>query len=222
MKHSDGIWKRAVGLAIIIVTSLAAYPTSASGPPRSVSIVSQTAPSYEFINGQWFDGAGFVSGTLFSVAGALTRKRPKHVDSVIDPKGEYVVPPYAEAHTHNISRPPTEEELKPYREQGIFYVMNQGNLIPASLEALTSPAGPIEVRYANAPPTPSGGHPVALNKRAVERGGLKLTKAELDDRAVFVVDNPTDLDRVVRDPRGQTGLCQSVSGVHRRVCEAPR
>src|SRR6266851_6582681 len=42
--------------------------------------------SYQFINGQWFDGKGFRRQTFYSVNGFLTRKKPARVDEVVDLK----------------------------------------------------------------------------------------------------------------------------------------
>lgn len=183
------------GLVVALIISLSHLASLASVSERPPTRDVLATKSYEFTNGQWFDGNRFVPATFYSVAGHLTLRRPTKIDSVIDLKGQYVVPPFAEAHTHNIGRPPTQEELKPYIQQGIFYVMNQGNLISAGSIPASDPDSPVEVVYANGPLTPSGGHPVVLNERAVERGNLKLTKAELDGRAFFVVDDRSDLDR---------------------------
>ena len=38
--------------------------------------------SYEFTNGQWFDGSGFRQRTFYSVNGVLTSKKPAKVDEV--------------------------------------------------------------------------------------------------------------------------------------------
>jgi hypothetical protein len=58
--------------------------------------------NYEFINGQWFDGGKFTSKIFYSIEELLSSHKPRTVDSVIDLKGKYVVPPFGEAHNHNV------------------------------------------------------------------------------------------------------------------------
>jgi len=48
--------------------------------------------TYQFINGQWFDGKSFRRQTFYSVDGILTRKKPAKIDEVVDLKNGYVVP----------------------------------------------------------------------------------------------------------------------------------
>ena len=58
--------------------------------------------NYEFAHGQWFDGRKFVMKKFYVVGGKLTSRKPARVDSVIDLSGKYVVPPFGEAHNHNV------------------------------------------------------------------------------------------------------------------------
>jgi hypothetical protein len=58
--------------------------------------------NYEFINGHWFDGEKFTSKTFYSIGELLSTHKPRTVDSVIDLRGKYVVPPFGEAHNHNV------------------------------------------------------------------------------------------------------------------------
>src|SRR5687767_12531699 len=58
--------------------------------------------TYKFINGRWFDGKSFQRQTLYAVDGVLTKKKPVKVDETIDLADRFVVPPFAEAHNHNL------------------------------------------------------------------------------------------------------------------------
>ena len=60
------------------------------------------AHNYEFANGNWFDGQKFVPRTFYSVGGNLTNKRPARIDRVFDFSGKYIMPPFGEAHNHNL------------------------------------------------------------------------------------------------------------------------
>jgi hypothetical protein len=87
--------------------------------------------TYEFINGQWFDGQAFRSKGFYSVGGILTAKKRSKIDSVIDLAGKYVIPPFGEAHNHNLEWSDEETFLhlkRTYLEAGIFYIKNPNNL----------------------------------------------------------------------------------------------
>jgi len=94
--------------------------------------VAKTTHNYEFANGNWFDGQKFVRRTFYSAAGRLTSKRPPRVDRVFDLSGKYVVPPFGEAHNHNLDWSSDERFArvnKMYLDAGIFYVKNPNSLL---------------------------------------------------------------------------------------------
>jgi len=68
----------------------------------SQTLSTSSPKNYKFVNGQWFDGKSFQPQTFYSVDGLLTRKRPHGVIKTIDLANEFVVPPFAEAHNHNL------------------------------------------------------------------------------------------------------------------------
>jgi hypothetical protein len=159
-------------------------------------VVGRASATYGFRNAQWFDGERFRRGDLYSVAGALTFERPRQVDTTLDLSGKYVIPPLAEAHNHNVeSSPSFDEVVRNYLRDGIFYVKNP--CIPlASRTAIAHkvniPAG-LDVSFANGGITASGGHPLALARRNLERGGPLAMWGE--GGFYFFVDNQADLDR---------------------------
>ena len=71
----------------------------------------------EFANGYWFDGHTFRNRVFYSVNGVLTSRRPKRVDNSIDLKGGYVIPPFGEAHNHNIESA-NAEIIRKYLKDG--------------------------------------------------------------------------------------------------------
>jgi dihydroorotase-like cyclic amidohydrolase len=85
----------------------------------------------EFIKGWWFDGQKFRNKNFYSVGGVLTAKKPGKIDSIIDLGGRYVIPPFGEAHNHNVewNGEETFARIKRmYLEGGIFYIKNPNNL----------------------------------------------------------------------------------------------
>src|SRR5215208_1561901 len=84
--------------------------------------------NFEFVNGRWFDGHTFRNRIFYSVNGMLTSKRLNRVDSLIDLRGRYVIPPFGEAHNHNVEGA-NLEIIRKYLEDGVFYVKNP-NILP--------------------------------------------------------------------------------------------
>jgi hypothetical protein len=157
--------------------------------------VSSTRHNYEFANGNWFDSQKFVRGTFYSVGGVLRTKRPAHIDRVFDLSGKYVVPPFGEAHNHNLDWSSDERFARVnrmYLEAGIFYVKNPNSLLrskqptaarinlPTSVDAILSNGGL----------TGSGGHPIEI---VTPQRGFKPEDGE--GGFYYVIDGAKDLER---------------------------
>jgi imidazolonepropionase-like amidohydrolase len=151
-------------------------------------------PAAAFTNGRWFNGREFESRVMYSVNGRFATARPATIDTTIDLQNGYVVPPFGEAHNHNIegsSR--TDATLSRYIIEGIFYVMNPNNL-PRSVTALgdrVNMPNAIEAIFANGGLNVTGGHPYDLVQRNIGRGSWQPDDGEgafyhsIDDRAAL-------------------------------------
>jgi imidazolonepropionase-like amidohydrolase len=150
-------------------------------------------PVYELKGGRWFTGDRFVERVMWTVDGTLTDHRPAHIDSVLDLTGEFVIPPFAEAHTHNIGCPPTPAEAATYIASGILYVWNMGTTFPVRAN---EPAQPVEVTCASPPLTGQGSHLVLLNERSALRGNFPgLGPTDLDGKTHVLIDSAADVAR---------------------------
>ncbi len=154
--------------------------------------------NYEFVNGRWFDGQKFIPKNFYTVGARLTSKKPSRIDSVIDLTGKYVVPPFGEAHNHNVEWNNAEtfqRTTRMYLEAGVFYVKNPNNLPRARTPLLGKINVPtsIDVVFANGGLTASGGHPLGVVRRNLERGGMTTEDAE--GAFYFTIDSLADLDR---------------------------
>lgn len=115
--------------------------------------------------GQWFDGERFAPATWYVVDGKLTRKAPARVDVRISAEGRYVVPPYADAHNHNMQNAwgagrMVAEALK----QGVFYsaqLCANGPDVAPFRPLLNQPTTP-DVLFATACISATDGHPLGL------------------------------------------------------------
>ena len=157
-----------------------------------------TRYAYELRDGQWLGADGFRSDTRWVVEARLTTRRPRRVDSVIDLAGRWVVPPFGEAHNHNVdySTPArTDSLIARYLNDGVFYVRNPGNL-PRGRDSLRGrvnvPRG-VDAAFANGLLTGSGGHPTGLYRRNLARGAM--TPADGDGGFLWIIDSLPDLER---------------------------
>jgi imidazolonepropionase-like amidohydrolase len=140
-------------LALVILIALA--PTH---PLDAQSVRSRT---YELRGGWWLADTGFVRRSTFVVDGVLRDERPAVVDSVVELGDRYVVPPFADAHTHLLTDAATaQREADQLLAQGVFSVLSltgsaSGRRAAASRVNMSTS---VDVAYADAL-TSTRGHP---------------------------------------------------------------
>jgi hypothetical protein len=154
-------------------------------------------PVLAFVEGRWFTGSAFEERTAFAVDGVLSFAPPARVDATIDLAGGYVVPPFGEAHNHNIEHSSRiMHTIGQYLRDGVFYVKNPNNL-PRTRQPLAGtinvPAS-IDVVFANGGLTAADGHPIPLVRRNIERG--VWTEPDGEGAFYYRVNEEEDLDRV--------------------------
>jgi hypothetical protein len=164
--------------------------------------LAQDAPNIALINGRWFNGRSFETGTKYSVHGVLSINKPRQVNQTLDLAGSWIVPPFAEAHNHNIGTGVEADEMRAvqkYLTDGVFYVKIQGNL-PISDDgkqrlSLNRPGG-LDVVFAQGSLTATGGHPILLSEMLLSQGNYPgLSKQDLKDNRYFTIDSEADLER---------------------------
>lgn len=131
------------------------------------------AAVHAYRNGRWFDGRGFVERTMYVRDGTFVDEPASGADSAIDVRGRWVVPPFGEAHNHNVEAGPGFADRVPsYLFHGVFYVKNP-NVLPSKVdpirEAVNRPTG-IDVTFAGGGLTGPGGHPIGVVQRNLDRG----------------------------------------------------
>lgn len=156
----------------------------------------QSAKTIAFTHGRWFNGSSFEARTGYAVGTSLTFRRPNHIDQTIDLHGGFVIPPFGEAHNHNVeSLNKIDALIIRYLQHGIFYVKNPNSLArdrPVLAPKINQPQS-IDVVFSNAGLTGSGGHPVEIPERAIKRG--LWTKADAEGGFYFTIDNEADLEK---------------------------
>ena len=187
------------GFAILVtVAAVAACRTNARiGEPAAQTT---DAPSVALINGKWFNGVAFSEETMYMSRGVFTGAPMQKPDSVIDLHGGYVVPPFAEAHNHNIdaSSPETAKTLvAKYMKDGVFYGQNPSNVLRARrglVAFINVPAG-LDATFSNAGLTGPGGHPMGLYLRNLSRGGMSLSDTNSTEGFIWIIRDQADLAR---------------------------
>lgn len=136
-----------------------------------ITAFAQTSKVYEFSNGQWFDGKGFQKQQMYSVNGIFTGNKPKFIDEKIDLKNQFVIPPFADAHTHNLDGTYNlEKMIDAYLNEGTFYVQVLANYARGAKQAkpFLNKSSSLDVVYANGGLTSTLGHPfLAYEPRAM-------------------------------------------------------
>jgi hypothetical protein len=169
----------------------------------NVHVQAQGPVTLAFVNGRWFDGKTFSARTMYSLRGVFTSRKPPHVDQTLDLSGGWVVPPFGEAHNHNIGTGVEDRDRQAIRRflaDGVFYVKSQGNL-PLT-DAMKTQLGlnrpdSIDVVLAQGSLTATGGHPAYLVEELLLGRGFfpGYTKETLRDFRYFAIDSPADLER---------------------------
>jgi imidazolonepropionase-like amidohydrolase len=163
--------------------------------------------NYKFSNGNWFDGKKFKQQTFYSVNGILTKRAPSKIDETVDLKNGFVIPPFADAHTHNLDGVRDLDRLsKAYLNEGTFYVQVLGNHGSGAKEArpfLNKPST-IDVVYANGMLTCTYGHPFMVYEplelgiynpaEAFKRIAEVKKSRRAENEAYWFLDSKTDVD----------------------------
>ena len=183
-----------IGLALVVLVG------SKGSAPLSIPSVRTDSPSVMLTNGKWFDGSSFTDRTMYMSGGVFTDAPSGKADSVIDLRGGYVVPPFAEAHNHNFdaSSPETAKAVVArYMKDGVFYGQNPCNVLRARRGLagyINVPTG-IDVTFSNACITGPGGHPRGLFLRHLSRGGMLATDTNSTEGFLWIIANHSDLAR---------------------------
>jgi imidazolonepropionase-like amidohydrolase len=133
-----------------------------------------------FKNGNIFNGQTFDNKTFYVIDGTISFKAPGTIDSLINLQNKYVIPPYGEAHNHNMDDYKTDEKIENYLSKGIYYI-KVPNILPRSRKSIEDKINiptSVDVVFSNGGLTASNGHPLGLVKRNISRGVFKPEDAE--------------------------------------------
>jgi len=186
----------AVLTAVLLPATALAQPTVPLVPvPRR----NPDAPASAYLNGLWYEadasGVRFQPGDRYSIAGVFTADRPEVIGRTIDLGGAYVVPPFGEAHNHNVDGPRTLPAAARYLAQGIFYYKNPNDVaaVTAAGAGLFNKPDALDVVFAHGGLSVAKGHPEGLYRWLAK--GYGLDPDRLDGQAYFDVPTPEAVAR---------------------------
>jgi imidazolonepropionase-like amidohydrolase len=162
---------------------------------------------YQFKGGNWFINGKFTKTTFYTVNGYFTKEVPQTIDSVIDLQNKYCIPPFGDAHTHNLTdRYSIEAMANTYKKEGIFYVQvlgNPSNSAKMSREYLQKNQI-VETVFANGFLTATYGHgfypyePLALGiyspREQIKKQNVIKKSRIMENDAYFFLDKIEDVD----------------------------
>lgn len=166
-----------------------------------------TQKNYKFVNGKWFNGKTFKKKIFYSTKGVFSNKKPSQVDETIDLKNAFAIPPFGDAHTHNLDGVRDLDRIAgEYLKEGTFYVQVLANHATGAKEAkpfLNKPSTP-DVIYANGMLTCTFGHPFMVyeplamgiyNPQDAFRRVDEVKKSRIDENnAYWFLDSKQDVD----------------------------
>lgn len=203
----------AIACTVALATASACYTSAPPGSSSSIAASSAdgekslAGPAYAFINGQWFNGTEFESRNYYAVNGMLEARRPPRVDSTIDLHGGFVIPPFADAHTHNLDGPYNLDAMvDAYVKEGTFYVQvltNSRSRAEQVRSRFNHPCA-LDVAYANGGLTSTLSHPFqayepaaagfGYNSVAWRQNWAAIRKSrKLENDAYWFIDSVPDL-----------------------------
>lgn len=144
-----------------------AAPAAAAPTPANAL----SGPTYAITHGRWLLNGHFEQRTRWSVNGTITDRAPARVDSTIDLANGWVVPPFGDAHTHNLDGPFNIDSVRAsYVREGTMYVQVLTNSRTGAERVRARWGRPCEldVAYANGGLTSTLSHPfLAYEPRAM-------------------------------------------------------
>src|SRR5262249_34491931 len=190
--HRSGSTAARAMIAVLIGVAVAA---GNSGFGQSAS---PTAKNLKFVNRRWFDGRAFQRKVFYSVGGLFADRAPERIDETVDLKDGFAVPPFADAHNHAIAGPNNiDKTLRRYLTDGIFYAKNPASIRRDTLQIADRINRPdsVDVVFANAGITATGGHPVKLYEQFLSKVKKPGPDGTFENIAYVLIDSEEDLSK---------------------------
>ena len=166
-------------LILVILSTAAGCQLTANTGQTSEDLIPREnpdSPNASYINGKWYtiDGqdSRFTERTLYSQNGLFSSEEPARIDTVIDLRGAYIVPPLGDAHNHAFADEYSVGFSKDlFLENGIFYALNLTNPYSGAVVVMDTISRPetIDVAYSHGGISAKKGsrpHPASVMERS--------------------------------------------------------
>lgn len=129
----------------------------------------------QLTNGNYYQDGKFKSySNIYIENGNFTFKKPKTIDTVINLNNKFVIPPFAEGHTHKLdNQKELISDMNTFIKQGVFYTLVLNNFssnVENNRKVLLNEKQ-LEVAFANGGITATGQHPSFVYERIIS--GIK-------------------------------------------------
>ncbi|MEJ6004535.1 hypothetical protein WG899_03175 [Paucibacter sp. AS339] len=192
-------FRQALLAGLSLFTTAALCPGAAQAQPEAPVYTAGPALTMELKNAQWFDGKGFRKGTLYVKDGKFTQQKIPKPQRRMDLQGQFLLPPLAEAHNHNLQNAwAWGRYANNYLRDGVFYAAMQCGEPKgvAAARALAGQAAGPDVLFTSACITSSDGMPLAqLLAEEPAPGSPKPKLEDFADKALLIIDTPEQLNQ---------------------------
>ena len=169
--------------------------------------LSSIAQTYQFGNGKWLINKKFDSKTVYAQNGKFVFQKPAIIDSVINLNNKYCIPPFGDAHTHNLDGTyGLQDMIMKYLKEGVFYIQVLGNNGQGAVNSRPVLARtPLDVQFANGLLTSTYGHgfypyePMAMGiyapyQQIMYADSIKKSRI-VENKAYFFLDSIAEVDK---------------------------
>lgn len=146
------------------------------------------------LNGQWYKQGAFKPQAMYITDGKLSEQKPTYITQTIDLKGGFVIPPFAEAHNHNLQNPWLAKNFhQNYLRDGVFYGLMMCGSHQDYKETMTMLSTlPLAIDMVAACISSSDGHPLRMAIQS-EPDQPEIKPADVYDSAYVVIDSVEDI-----------------------------
>lgn len=162
--------------------------------------------TFQFINGNWFNGKSFKKQTFYAVNGLFSTKKPIQIDRVFDLQNGFVIPPFADAHCHHFDGAYNlAQQVNMYLKDGVFYAKVQTNVKSGAAQTKSKVNLPksVDVSFSHGALTHTHGHGIEVYESLAlgfynEKYNENLSKIAAsrirENDAYYIIDTAQDLE----------------------------
>ncbi|WP_138429811.1 amidohydrolase family protein [Fodinibius saliphilus] len=159
---------------------------------------SDSSSTIAYVNGQIWNGENFIERPLFIRDGKFIEE-PSHIDSTVNLSGKYILPPFGDAHTHNLGVGGISKQIakNKYIKNGVFYAADLTNPYSeiTQIRGWFKRDATLDVAFANGGITSTGSHPTgAMERIFTDKEKITLGNLELENDAYWFFDTKDDIE----------------------------